>query len=103
MSHTKGEWKIFNEMSIESDKGLSIANIYWNSELCHTIMVSKEEGIANVKLIAAAPDMLEALQDSLQMLEQTLSYRENNDLKAGNIFLESTIEKVKSVIKKATT
>lgn len=39
-----------------------------------------------------------ALKESLSILEQTLAYRENAKLTGGNIFLTSTIEKVKQLL-----
>jgi len=47
---------------------------------------------------AAYEKMQSALSDSLQMLEQTLSYRNANKLTAGNVFLEYTIDSVREVI-----
>ncbi len=60
MSYTKGEWKIKDEMHIDSETGLSIATVFWNNKPYHTTMVPEEEGYANIKLIAAAPELLEA-------------------------------------------
>jgi hypothetical protein len=55
---TKGEWKIGNsELSvIEPNKGLIIAYVGSRNEL------SIEEQKSNAKIIAAAPELLEALQ-----------------------------------------
>lgn len=62
--------------------------------------VGEKEAKANAALMQAAPKMFEALQESLSMMEQTLSYRENNNLTSGNVFLSTTISKVKSIINK---
>lgn len=62
---------------------------------------SKTEIEANAKLVSAAPEMYSALESSLQMLEQTLTYRNANGLKMGNVFLESTISQVKDAMSKA--
>lgn len=45
--------------------------------------------------------LLEALKETLQMCEQTLTYREMNGLTMGNVFLSSAIETAKSEIQKA--
>ena len=59
--HTKGEWKTFideNDIIIEtSEKVDAIASIIGG--------VGYKEDEANAKLIAAAPELLEALQDLL--------------------------------------
>lgn len=77
-----------------------------NNNWLMSVLHNGESGIhtqkANLALICTAPEMLQALKDSLQMLEQTLSYRKENKLFVGNIFLESTIDTVKEVIEKAT-
>lgn len=43
-------------------------------------------------------ELEEALKESLMMLEQTFSFRENNGLTSGNIFLTSTIDKAKALL-----
>lgn len=63
---------------------------------------SEEEVHKTGLLISAAPEMLSALENSLQMLEQTLAHRNSAGLKIGNVFLEVTITQVKDAIKKAT-
>lgn len=49
----------------------------------------------------AAPDLLKALEDSLQIMEQTLVYRNANGLSVGNVFLTSAISQAKAAIEKA--
>jgi chromosome segregation ATPase len=53
------------------------------------------------RLTQSNKELVEALKHSLSMMEQTLSYRENTGLTAGNIFLSSTIEQAKNVIQKS--
>lgn len=65
LKHTKGEWRYFKANDghiIKTDKGC-IADVYCNID----DLDSAEE--ANAKLIAAAPDMLEALQDMVFIFE----------------------------------
>ncbi len=99
--HTKGEWKAQgNYIGLIDKNGNNIP-----VRITHVLggeKVTPEEDEANAKLMAAAPDLLEVAKASLSMLEQTLSYRENNKLTAGNIFLTSTIEEINKAIKKAT-
>ncbi len=114
MKHTKGEWKLRNYIGVtsESVKMNKLQPVYYQN-ICSkkfpggTIITTclskdKDELQANAKLIAAAPELLEALKGSLQMLEQTLTYRNANNIKMGNVFLETAIEESKIAIKKAT-
>lgn len=85
--HTPGKWeasKTINDYAIYSDTNESkdIAAVYQNSR-----SIPKEEAQANAKLIAAAPDMLEALQ----AVERWLNGEENE-------FQETVIQ----AIRKAT-
>lgn len=58
MKHTKGEWKIdpLNDISIIDSSGDRLEQL-----ICQTNGKGGEERKANAKLIAAAPDLLEAL------------------------------------------
>lgn len=70
MKHTKGEWKrnphdTDLEETIKSDSGLRICEVKsFGSNDCFRDP-SVEERKANAKLIAAAPELLEALQELL--------------------------------------
>lgn len=98
---TKGKWSV----SMQSDIFILPENML-NRAICLVYPRDSEpestEAIANAKLIASAPELLEALKGSLQILEQTLTYRNANSITMGNIFLESVIEQSKKVIEKAT-
>lgn len=67
-NHTPGPWRIAHEISmegiwIESDNEHDKSSGE-NDEICHvsTATVSESEGNGNAHLIAAAPEMLEALK-----------------------------------------
>ena len=62
---TKGEWKInkSNEISIIDNSG-----DYFNELICQTNGKSGDERKANAKLIAAAPDLLEACNELIELL-----------------------------------
>lgn len=60
MKHTKGEWLVKHEYHIMSGDGRSIASAGTFSSNVNPEKV-REENMANAKLIAASPDLLEAL------------------------------------------
>ena len=66
--HTPGPWAIYNGCNVYPDNGDTKARHHvaevtpegWQSEHCD---ITPEEHKANARLIAAAPELLEALQD----------------------------------------
>ncbi len=64
MKHTKGEWewteKHRNKIVIYANSQLRIAMVY---KADNDVYVPRNESKANAKLIAAAPKMLDVLQD----------------------------------------
>lgn len=71
MKHTPGPWTFYTEPQpngcpIVGSRGLMIAM------LAHSVLYSeqKNEAIANARLIAAAPDLLEAMQWAVKELER---------------------------------
>lgn len=94
-NHTEGPW-IINEddktgvfINTPSNSG-AIVRVYTDNPL-----VNKEQGLANAKLIIAAPDLLDALENLRFLIRIT---PEINKEKA---FIEC-IEAAKKAIKKAT-
>ena len=73
--YSKGEWRISNSGAfIESENGVIAA-----------VSLSTQENINNAKLIAAAPNMLDALLETdkdLCVLESTMSQIESTDPRA---------------------
>jgi hypothetical protein len=101
--HTKGEWTIFVHKEctypgiecLSSQGNFSIACI--GNDLEGIQGRTKEEAIANAKLIAAAPDMLEALIDLVEMVSPII-------MKMGvkKVYRELlSIEQAKRAIRKA--
>lgn len=97
--HTKGNWFIDIEVdgnmwvnSEESD--LIIANICseYNGELRKYLPTEEEK--ANAKLIAAAPEMLNALQDIVGQYENTLMSVPADLADSINLFAKDIIKKV---------
>lgn len=95
---TKGSWviSITNGIQyIKSEEGLYLATVH-GLENGKDNENKKAESVANTKLIAAAPDMLEALYEAESTIETLM--REHNDNSAS--FLMS-LDQIKKAIKKA--
>lgn len=89
MKHTKGPWDFFSGMGgwyINSKEGKTVADAYGEN---------KEEAKANAKLIAAAPDLLEALQD-------IVAYENRCRAKGDPAISDHWLDKCTDAIKKAT-
>ena len=63
--HTPGPWRA-SELGVLSDKLTSYGNWY----VCSLIDPDNEEHKANARLIAAAPELLESLEDLLSNLDE---------------------------------
>lgn len=93
--HTKGKWQAiknpnhFSYILIKSDYG----------NICRTPL-DEDEDVANAKLIAAAPELLEALVKSNKLIE-TLRDKLSH-IKYGIIISEQFIKDNLAAIKKAT-
>jgi hypothetical protein len=65
--HTPGPWSIWRDFNVIADKGTrAIANCggFSNSRNAEA---DHEENVANARLIAAAPDLLEALKEMVRL------------------------------------
>jgi hypothetical protein len=92
--HTQGEWLLHENLrSINSENNTPIATVWYkniaNVWYNNTTMVAEEEGLANAKLISAAPDLLEACIEALNDYEK-------------NELPNSISKKLKQAINKAT-
>ena len=74
---TKGEWKITGTGEQRTMINGTSIDVWWNLSLCD---VSEDEGKANAKLIAAAPDLLKALQVILKHKNAINHYIDDNEL-----------------------
>ena len=55
--HTQGPWKLVGSTTVsDADQSVGIANV-------STYSIGEDEAAANARLIAAAPELLEALKD----------------------------------------
>ena len=65
--HTKGHWKY------ERPKTQSYFKVYnlQNKQICGVNLQEKDEAEANARLIAAAPELLEALEMCIKFIEKT--------------------------------
>lgn len=94
--HTPGEWKIFESASryiIENEEGTGFVDVWIIGN------VTKEEALANAKLIAAAQDLLNALRGFIVGMDKT------NDKFPGHseAYLQQVVlPKAQAAIEKAT-
>lgn len=77
MKHTKGEWEITGEsygnyITVGNENRKTIARIPWISQT--DVDNGSEEDSANAKLIAAAPDLLEALDSVMTALSPAFNF-----------------------------
>lgn len=99
--HTPGPWEVADFISNDKTRHLAV----WKDEAITICLISPKEtendqDIANARLIAAAPDMLEELKRiRAELIESTRHFKlhsENYDN------LMNNAERIFSVIKKAT-
>jgi len=86
MKHTKGPWDVVVRSTEKGISGYVGANN--STEVLATVECPNEQGMSNAQLIAAAPEMLEALEEFLRCGPNA---GHNRDL----------LELIESVIKKA--
>ena len=90
--HTPGNWHTTG-LEVRDYKGMIVAQVYDHNQN----NVNREECLANAKLIASAPELLESLKTILSNFKSCISH--------GNGELDSDkeeIEKAERAIKKAT-
>jgi len=66
MTHTKGPWKAVNDTLVRGPHGEAIAATKWTGQ--YPVCTEHE---ANTRLIAAAPELLEALEGLLYFVDDT--------------------------------
>jgi hypothetical protein len=91
MKHTKGNWKIDDNQKLP----LAIIVDDENGEGICEIGLRTEENKANAKLIAAAPELLEALKELLEVCPCQNGCAEDD--------MTCATQKAKSIIQKATS
>lgn len=102
MKHTQGEWKIDvkedqGEIEINSIAPLNSKTPSWYSlAVCFIHKGRGDEPLANAKLIAAAPDLLDIAKRTLFIFDNECNYPE------GTIGYELA-QSAKAAIKKATS
>lgn len=98
LNHTKGSCDLTTGITDYTISGVSVQVAIVNKD----IAINPEEARANAKLIAAAPDMLEVLLESLVQLERFAKILPDSakfDMMAQS--LDNHFEAVRSVIDKA--
>ena len=92
-AHTPGPWRT-NGADVVSNNGSPVSKVILNYNRTIAFDTERAEAEANASLIAAAPDLLEALKDMTHGLPELL---EN----IGYTDEEGMIEKARAAIKKA--
>ncbi len=93
--HTQGKWKATGLEIRHINNSMILANVYQHLEANQ----SRSEAEANAKLIAAAPDMLEALQNIYNNFSLNIKHNQGlniSEIKAGMSIIERTINKATS-------
>lgn len=80
---TKGPWGVSANTSVDSELGGFICEAYGDS-------TSFEEDQANAKLIAAAPELLEALQWALPLAKIAMDTHRMERIKCGHMDINGT-------------
>lgn len=103
-NHTSGEWKYYWR---QNDEGRADCGVFFEpregqaNSVCRAPQYqTKEQWIKDAKLIAAAPELLEALTEVLQCLEY--AYRSHPEI-TGKSKAHSDMQKARAAIKKATS
>ena len=88
--HTPGPWKLTDAYTVEGQDGQAITEVYDQSAnvLC-------EETIANAALIAAAPELLEALEIIFEQGHIWLDQKEKKTGKTFYYIVEQALNKAK--------
>lgn len=96
---TKGEWKM-SDINIPDYKSICVFSDGEEQKVLLHIYLPNyeitEEELSNAKLIASAPDLLEALT---MLIEETEDYV--NETACGNTYLDIAREKARKAIEKA--
>lgn len=95
--HTKGPWIIEKQLlDIETTKGETLAKLYYSNDGCLVApSISKKEALANARLIASAPELLEMLEDLHQLYKTLIPERERDE--SYDFKIENLIAKIKGV------
>lgn len=120
---TPGPWKVTTGIHSETTDSYDSGDVWFNiNGEDHNVIgetlygrcldATEEEARANAELMAYAPELYQlagryrdecdrlrqGLVECLQMMEQTMAYRNANGITAGNTFLQSTIDKAKKLL-----
>ena len=104
---TKGEWKITDDRFIAVDEKELVCEVYDRANFLPrpgTIVPDEETAEANAKLIAAAPEMFEALKTMLMFIKESsgiAGWHENGQVATWDEF--DVVKDIETAIKKATT
>ena len=104
--HTKGPWELGRNGDIEagdvfSADRVSICNVYDATLKCQQIE-ARNEAFANARLIAAAPDLLEALQQTKNVIRNILTDSQLDTRLPCGVTIRKYSKSIDAAIAKAT-
>ncbi len=80
MAHTGGPWRLGNLESYDAYTGKPFRNVWTGNDTCIARAIDNGDVDANARLIAAAPEMLEALEQAHAMLKIMSEFGHLDDL-----------------------
>lgn len=87
--HTPGPWSVDDASNVRAGEAM-IAQTYRNN-----IGMSVREELANARLIAAAPELLEVLEDAVKRCKECLEWVVDDDLCAECVVAAAVIRKAR--------
>ena len=92
--HTKGPWEVTHDSLIVPAPNASTDPV-WIAEVTGD---NPEEEEANAQLIASAPDLLEALQNTIRTLENAKALLDVDKFKKDRIWIDKVLNRAKSIL-----
>ena len=89
--YTKGKWIVKYKLNVESENGRHIASCGLNTSGDQKKVM--EENEANARLIAAAPELLEACKKALKGCSTPITQKDNEEQALIRIEIQQAIEK----------
>ena len=102
--HTPGPWKVLRRFEIYQDLGPNVGGTYIGTTAGNRVLPESVARVdeENARLMAAAPELLDACRDVLDAIEQSDLGGEVLWIKRGSPIHESASDRLQDVIERAT-